>query len=239
VRFARLTEGFDKLDAEELNRLEPGLEGRFAAGLYYAGEGHMAPVEAMTFLLDAVKDAGVEVAFGVAWTGGAAGGETVIDCRGLAARGDLPDLRGVRGERIVISTREVSLSRPVRLLHPRHPLYVVPWGDGRFMLGASVIESEEAGAVSVRSALELLGAAYALHPAFGEAEILDLGAGVRPSFPDNVPKIVVRGQTLHVNGLYRHGFLLAPALAELAAAYLETGAIDNRVFRVGGGAFTP
>jgi glycine oxidase len=100
------------------------------------------------------------------------------------------------------------------------------------MLGASVIESEEAGPVSVRSALELLGAAYALHPAFGEAEIVDMGAGVRPSFPDNVPKIVVRGQTLHVNGLYRHGFLLAPALAELVAGYLETGAIDNRVFRV-------
>jgi glycine oxidase len=232
VRFARMTEGFDKLDAEALDRLEPGLEGRFAAGLYYAEEGHMDPVEAMTFLLDAVKGAGVEVAFGVAWTGGAAGGETVIDCRGLAARAELPDLRGVRGERIVVSTREVALSRPVRLLHPRHPLYVVPWGGGRFMLGASVIESEEAGPVSVRSALELLGAAYALHPAFGEAEIVDMGAGVRPSFPDNVPKIVVRGQTLHVNGLYRHGFLLAPALAELVAGYLETGAIDNRVFRV-------
>ena len=100
------------------------------------------------------------------------------------------------------------------------------------MVGASVIESEDAGPVSVRSALELLGSAYALHPAFGEAEIVDMGAGVRPSFPDNVPKIVVRGRTLHVNGLYRHGFLLAPALAELAAAYLETGAIDNRVFVV-------
>ena len=84
----------------------------------------------------------------------------------------------------------------------------------------------------MRSVLELLGSAYALHPAFGEAEIVDMGAGVRPSFPDNIPKIVVRGRTLHVNGLYRHGFLLAPALAELAAAYLETGAIDNRVFVV-------
>ena len=156
----------------------------------------------------------------------------VIDCRGLGARHELPDLRGVRGERIVVRTREISLARPVRLLHPRHPLYVVPWGDGRFMVGASVIESEDAGPVSVRSALELLGSAYALHPAFGEAEIVEMGAGVRPSFPDNVPKIVVRGETIHVNGSYRHGFLLAPAFAELVAAYLETRAIDNRVFRV-------
>jgi glycine oxidase len=232
VRFARMTEGFDKLDAEQLHALEPSLEGRFAAGLFYAQEAHMAPAEAMAFLLDAARSASVEAVFGAPWTGSGAGGGIIIDCRGLAAREELPDLRGVRGERIVVRTAEVGLSRPVRLLHPRHPLYVVPWGEGRFMLGASVIESEEAGPVSVRSALELLGTAYALHPAFGEAEIVDMGAGVRPSFPDNVPKVVVRGDRLYVNGLYRHGFLLAPALAELVAAYLETGAIDGRVFRV-------
>jgi glycine oxidase len=232
MRFARMTEGFDKLDAEQLDALEPSLEGRFAAGLFYAQEAHMAPAEAMAFLLEAARGAGVEAVFGAPWTGSAASGETVIDCRGLAAREELPDLRGVRGERIIVRTAEVGLSRPVRLLHPRHPLYVVPWGEGRFMLGASVIESEEAGPVSVRSALELLGTAYALHPAFGEAEIVAMGAGVRPSFPDNVPKIVVRGERLYVNGLYRHGFLLAPALAELVAAYLETGATDERVFVV-------
>jgi glycine oxidase len=44
-----------------------------------------------------------------------------------------------------------------------------------------------------------------------------------------VPKIVVRARTIHVNGLYRHGFLMAPALAELVAALLETGKTDERV----------
>jgi glycine oxidase len=95
-----------------------------------------------------------------------------------------------------------------------------------------VIESDDDGPATVRSALELLGSAYALHPAFGEAQILDLGAGVRPAFADNVPKIVVRGRTIHVNGLYRHGFLLAPVLAELVADYLATGAVDDRVFKM-------
>jgi glycine oxidase len=158
----------------------------------------------------------------------------VVDCRGLSARGELGELRGVRGERLIVRSRELGFARPVRLLHPRQPIYVVPWGDGLFMIGATAIESDDAGPVAVRSALDLLGMAYALHPAFGEAEIVELGAGVRPAFPDNVPKIVVRGKTLFVNGLYRHGFLLAPALAELAAAYLETGTIDNRVFLVDG-----
>ena len=100
------------------------------------------------------------------------------------------------------------------------------------MVGATVIESDDAGPVTVRSALELLGSAYALHPAFAEAQIVDMAAGVRPAFADNVPKIVVRGRTIHVNGLYRHGFLMSPVLARLVADYLDTGAVDNRVFRV-------
>jgi glycine oxidase len=234
TRFARMTEAFDKLDAAELHALEPGFEGRFAAGLYYRQEAHMVPADAMRFLLEAARSAGVEVLFGTAWPGGEPSpGETVIDCRGLAARAELPDLRGVRGERLVVRTREVVFQRPVRLLHPRHPLYAVPWGEGHFMLGATVIESDDTGPVTVRSALELLGSAYALHPAFAEAEILDIAAGVRPAFADNVPRIVVRGRRIYVNGLYRHGFLLAPALAELVAAYLDTDATDARVFVTG------
>jgi glycine oxidase len=228
-RFARMTEGFDKLNAEELDALEPGLEARFAAGLYYPAEAHMAPRAAMQFLIDAARTAGVEIATGVTWPETGPDADAVIDCRGFAARAELPALRGVRGERIIVRSREVRLERPVRLLHPRHPLYVVPWADGLFMIGATVIESEDAGPVSVRSALQLLGAAYALHPAFAEAEIVEVGAGVRPAFPDNVPKIVVRGRTIHVNGLYRHGFLMAPALAAQVAEHLEGGRVDDRV----------
>ena len=232
TRFARMTDGFDTLDAEGLHALEPGLEARFAAGLYYPAEAHMVPAEAMRFILDTARRAGVVADFGTPWTGTSRADELVIDCRGLAARGELPGLRGVRGERVVVRAREVDLARPVRLLHPRHPLYVVPWGEGRYMIGATVIESEDESPVTVRSALELLGSAYALHPGFAEAEIVELGAGVRPAFADNVPKIVVRGRTLHVNGMYRHGFLLAPVLAELVAEYLSTGALDERVFQV-------
>jgi glycine oxidase len=98
------------------------------------------------------------------------------------------------------------------------------------MVGATVIESEDAGPTTVRSALELLGLAYALHPGFGEAEIIDLGAGVRPAFPDNVPKVRIDGRTIHVNGMHRHGFLLAPLLSRLVADYLETGATEPGIF---------
>ena len=60
----------------------------------------------------------------------------------------------------------------------------------------------------------------------------EMVAGVRPAFPDNIPKVRVRGHTIHVNGMFRHGFLLAPTLAVLVADYLESGAVDNRVFEV-------
>ncbi|MFM9940395.1 MAG: FAD-dependent oxidoreductase [Hyphomicrobiaceae bacterium] len=221
-RFARATRGHVLIDAEQVAALEPDLGQRFQSGLYYQDEAHMAPREAMAFLLAAVRHAGVDVRLGT--TASLSGDGPVIDCRGLAARAELPTLRGVRGERLLIKTNEIKLTRPVRLLHPRYPLYVVPWADGVFMVGATVIESEDPSPVTVRSALELLGLAYALHPAFGEAEIIELGAGLRPSFPDNVPKVVVRGERLFVNGAYRHGFLLAPVLAKAAADYLDRGA---------------
>lgn len=221
ARFARATSPPETLDADGLAALEPDLAGRFARAFYFPDEAHMTTPDALAFLLDAVRASGAAVELGAAWASPSAA-DVVVDCRGLAAAGELPALRGVRGERLVIRTREIRLSRPVRLLHPRHPLYVVPWTDGRYLVGATVIESEDAGAVTVRSALELLGTVYALHPAFGEAEILETGAGVRPAFPDNLPHAEIRdgGRHILVNGAYRHGFLLAPVLAEAVAAYL-------------------
>ena len=118
---------------------------------------------------------------------------------------------------LLLRLREVSFSRPVRLLHPRTPVYVVPRPDGLFMVGATMIESDQGTRISARSMLELLSAAYALHPAFGEAEIVEIGTGVRAAFADNLPRLRGHGETLYVNGLYRHGFLIAPALARRAA----------------------
>jgi len=228
--FARLTEGHERVDGGAIGALEPDLGGRFSSGLFYAGEGHVAPHAALDFLLREVKRLGVDVSLGCSWHGEDEADGTIVDCRGLGARNELPDLRGVRGERLIVRSQELRLRRPVRFLHPRHPIYVVPWTEGLYMVGATVIESDDAGPVTVRSALELLSMAYALHPAFGEAQIVEAGAGVRPAFADNVPKIIVSGRIIHVNGLYRHGFLLAPALAELVASYLDSGSIDDRVF---------
>ncbi len=232
-RFARLTVGHVSLDAARIESLEPDLAGRFTNALYYADEAHMATPEALRGLLALARAAGAQFHFGTDWD--PAGpvrvrpalepeADVVIDCRGIVAARDLADLRGVRGERLLVRTDEVTLRRPVRLLHPRHPLYVVPWANGRFLIGATVIESADTRPVTVRSALELLGLAYALHSSFGEADVLEMTAGVRPAFPDNVPRVIVTpgSRIIRVNGAYRHGFLLAPVMAEVVRAYLSS-----------------
>jgi glycine oxidase len=230
-RFAKLTTDHKRLGVSAIGELEPSLGGRFHDGLFFAGEGHVEPRSVLPKLHDKIRSAGATIRFQTACEPDDLTREThqiAIDCRGLGGR--TPDLRGVKGEMILVETTEVQLSRPVRLIHPRWPLYIIPRDGHRFMIGATTIESEDTG-ISVRSALELLTAAYAVHPAFAEARIVEIGAGLRPAYPDNLPRIAIDKNKITVNGLYRHGFLLAPALAELTLAYVARGEIDNEVMQ--------
>lgn len=234
THFARLTEGHEPAGPERIAALEPELGGRFMQGLYFPHEAHLVPRRALEFLVSELRRMGVALHFdspvaAPLWLAAGAG-EAVIDCRGLAAQDQFPVMRGVRGEMAILNAPDVHISRPVRLLHPRFRLYCVPWGDGLYMIGATQIESQDGGPVRLRSALDLFATAYALSPTFGEAQILELSAGVRPSFADNIPKIILRGRVIGVNGAYRHGYMLAPALAAIAADYLETGKADSPVF---------
>lgn len=214
-RFSRRTSGHEIIGEAEIASLEPDLAGRFTQALWFPDEAHLDPRAALTRLHGRIAAEGVDMRFG---TEHVPETDLVFDCRGFAARDQLGDMRGVKGEMLLLRTQDIRLSRPIRLLHPRHPIYVVPRDDGLFMLGATMIESADRKRVTARSMLELLGAAYALHPAFGEAEIVETGVDVRPAFPDNLPRVVARDGRIHVNGLYRHGFLLSPMLARRAVA---------------------
>jgi glycine oxidase len=228
-RFAKLTSGHRRLGAEAVTELEPSLDGRFRDALFFPDEGHVEPRAVLPELHARVAAAGGAVRFGSEQRPDQTDG-IVLDCRGLFARDTQPNLRGVKGEMVIVETDEIALARPVRLIHPRWPLYIIPRAGNQFMIGATSIEREDDG-VSVRSALELLSAAYAVHPAFGEARIVEIGSGLRPAFPDNLPRIAIDNRKIAVNGLYRHGFLLAPALAELVLGYVERGVIDNEVMQ--------
>jgi glycine oxidase len=223
ARFAARTERHEALDADALAALEPDLAGRFGQALWFADEAHLDPRHALEALALALRRLGGRLEMDADVRCDDFADRPVIDCRGLGARDALPSLRAVRGEMILLRSRDIRLHRPVRLLHPRTPVYVIPRADGLLMLGATSIESEHAGPVSARSAMELLNAAYLLHPALADAEIVELGVGLRPAFPDNLPAVVRDGQVLRFNGLYRHGFLLSPWYAE----HLADGLADH------------
>lgn len=140
----------------------------------------------------------------------------VFDARGLGAQEDMEDLRGVRGEVFWLEAPEVKISRPTRMLHPRYKIYIVPRPNDRYIIGATEIESEDKSAMSVRSSLELLSAVYSMHSGFAEARIVNMPTNCRPSLRDNLPKIEHSNKMTRINGLYRHGYLLAPAVVEEA-----------------------
>lgn len=225
ARFARRTENHQVIDAAKLAELEPDLAGRFRQALYFESEAHLNPRKAITALKQRLRDLGVTINYATPLEAHPVSGSIVVDTRGFAARDVLKDLRGVKGEMLVLKAQGVNFSRPVRLMHPRFPVYLVPRGEGVFMVGATQIEAEDRGRITARGMVDLLNAAYAVHPAFAEAEIIETGADVRPAFPDNMPRLRWHGRTLHVNGLFRHGFLLAPACARMAAE-----AINNPAF---------
>lgn len=221
------------LDAEQLRVLEPGLQG-FAEGVHLPAEGWLDNRMLYRALKAACDALGATWRCGVAVTGISGDGietrngttrfDRILDCRGFGARNQLKDFRGVRGELMRVRSTEVRLSRPVRLMHPRYQLYVVPRPDNIYVIGATEIESESMAPVTVRSSLELLSALYSLHSGFAEAEVLEARAHCRPAFTDNLPRIIQRGPLLQVNGLYRHGYLLAPALVDSVMSVLAGGA---------------
>lgn len=213
------------LDAEGIEALEPALAGRFREGLLLHGEGQLANDE----LLSALQSA-LDLAPHVKWhegcrvhalhagvlrsDAGLCQADAVIDARGVGARADCVGLRGVRGEILMVSCPDLSLRRPVRLMHPRYQLYVAPRPGGRFVVGATELESQDDGPPTLRSVLELGSALYSLHPGFGEARLLSTSAALRPAFDDHRPTLRQHGQVWHINGLYRHGYLCGPALVD-------------------------
>lgn len=219
-RFAARTRSHETLDADRVAQLEPDLAGRFSRALFFADEAHLDPRRALADLSRLVSERGGTLLYGSDAEPAAFPGEVVVDCRGRAAQADR--LRGVRGEMVLVRCPDVALTRPVRLLHPRWPIYVVPRDEGVYMVGATTVESENAGPVTVRSTLELLSAVTMLHPAFAEGEVLETGAARRPALPDNLPVATRRGSVVTFAGLYRHGFLLSPHVsAEAARLALE------------------
>lgn len=223
------------LDVAALNKLEPDIHGAVHTWLL-PHEGQIHTVQAMVALAHGASEAGARWHWGVTVSRlqpgelhtpqGVRKFDCVFDVRGTGARpeqgtggqdnGFTPEVRGVRGEIIWLHAPGVVLQRPVRLLHPRHRVYLVPREGGHIVVGASEIESEDRSPISLRSMVELLAAAHSIIPALAEARIVHSETNLRPALPDNLPRIEQSPGLVRINGLFRHGWLIAPALVERA-----------------------
>lgn len=219
------------LDAAGVAREEPALAGRFGGGLFLSSEGQLANDQWMAALASEIDRLGVTWHEGCAVEkleegriscadGSTHAVDIAVDARGPGSQPQWPQVRGVRGEVLRVECPGVTLQRPVRLMHPRYALYVAPRPNHQFVVGATELESEDTGPVTLRSMLELGSALHSLHPTFGEARVLRVSAALRPALDDHRPAVVQRDGVWHINGLYRHGYLCAPAVVDELAQQL-------------------
>lgn len=219
------------LDREELLKREPQLE-HFTRGLYLPDEAHLDNRALLQALLGQVRTlkghcrdvSPVHMEGGRLMCAGKSiedDFDLVVDCRGMGSQEDQGDLRGVRGEVMWVETSEVNFRHSIRLMHPRYKLYVVPKPGQRFIIGATEIESEDRSPISLQSTLELASALYTINPALAEARVIETDTNLRPAYRDNLPRIIVENNRISINGLYRHGYLLAPVLVKHLSDYLN------------------
>jgi glycine oxidase len=231
--------GLQRVDSPDIQALEPELSDRFQQGVFIPGEGQLDNRQLMLALRETLDSRAINRP-SVCWQANReirdikphrVDGQSfdwVLDCRGLGARPAWPGLRGVRGEIIRVHAPDISLMRPVRLMHPRYPLYIAPRQLGHYVIGATSLESDDTKPMTVQSALELLSAAFAVHPGFAEATILEMGVQCRPALPTHLPQIQTQPGLVRINGLYRHGFLISPKLVDLVIRFLAEEPIEEK-----------
>jgi glycine oxidase len=232
-----------RLLPSEARRLEPALSPTLRLGLEIPDDHAVDPRRLTAALADALVAAGGalrtgaevdevllagERVHGVRLAGGeiVSAGAIVIAAgpwsgaiAGLPAGARVP-LRPVKGQ--IMQLRDPAgpglISRVLRM----QPGYLVPRGDGRYVIGATMEERGFDTTVTVDAVHTLLRDAVELLPGLGELVIEELAAGTRPGTPDNLPLIgpgALAG--LHwATGHHRHGFLLAPETAEMMAGEL-------------------
>jgi glycine oxidase len=232
-----------RLRPTEARRLEPGLAPTVRLGLEIADDHAIDPRRLTAALAEACDRAGVVLRTGAAIDSveldagrvrglRLAGGELVQAERVVIAAGAWSESIGGLPERARVAVRPVK-GQILRLHDPAGPGllqrvlrmqggYLVPRGDGRYVLGATMEERGFDTSVTAGAVFELLRDAIELVPAVAELVIDELSAGLRPATPDSLPAIGP-GELpglYWATGHYRNGILLAPVTAELVASAL-------------------
>ena len=208
-------------------RLEPALAPTVRSALHLPDDHSADPRLVCAALARAAEHAGAVLRTGVEISDLATlPAEQVVVAAGpwSASFGDEARVRPVKGQslRLRDPAGPGLLQRVVRWGQP-HPGYLVPRGDGRYVLGATQEEQGFDTAVTALGVHDLLRDAAELVPGVLELELEEAIAGLRPGTPDNAP-IIGRSPSdpriVWATGHYRNGVLLAPVTADLVVAEL-------------------
>jgi glycine oxidase len=140
-----------------------------------------------------------------------------------------PPVRPVKGQILELGAR--GGAPPCERILASERVYLVPRGDGRLIVGATVEERGFDTAVTAGGVFELLREAYRLLPETVEMEILEAAAALRPGTPDNLPLIgpgALEGLIL-ATGHYRNGILLAPLSGAAVAGLVGDGSLPSEL----------
>jgi glycine oxidase len=239
-RAKRLGIDLPLIEGEMITALEPDLNSQQFTAIHLPKEGYLDTAETMSAIAQTLREKRItwlentkvmSIKKQTVYTSDQHHAfDQVFDCRGLGAKNAFENLRAVRGELIWVKAPEVSLKRPIRLLHPRYALYIVPRFDNHYIIGATSIEAEDYSPISVQSTLELLSACYSIHPGFAEARVVYTATQCRPAFSNNVPKIWRTPDCIRINGMYRHGYLLAPKIVNSAIWHLQNTVNERKSY---------
>ena len=146
-------------------------------------------------------------------------GETVVNAAGswagllsAAPESQVP-VRPIRGQIVCLEQRP----QPLPTLVHAGGCYLVPWPDGRILVGATMENVGFDQSVTAEGVRSLLDAALKLLPGLQHASVVESWAGLRPGTPDDLPILGV-GQVrnlVYATGHFRNGILLAPITADL------------------------
>ena len=215
-------------------RLEPALAPTVRSALHLPDDHSADPRLVCAALARAAERAGAVLRTGVEVSDpGALPAEQVVVACGpwSGSFGDEARVRPVKGQslRLRDPAGPGLLQRVVRWGEPS-PGYLVPRGDGRYVLGATQEERGFDTAVTAHGVHDLLRDAAELVPGVLELEVEEAIAGLRPGTPDNAP-IIGRARSdpriVWATGHYRNGVLLTPVTADLVVAELAGEPVDH------------
>ena len=104
-------------------------------------------------------------------------------------------------------------------------IYLVPRGDGRLLIGATVEEMGFDASITAGGMMDLLRDAWAVLPGIYDLPLVETWVGFRPASRDDAPILGVTAMAglIMATGHHRNGILLAPITARAIAELVLTG----------------